>query len=185
MRNFAHSYGDGNPLYCDPALRGDDPLGRPDRAADDDLPAERPVARRQAGPAVQGRQLPRHPRLRVGRELGVVPAGARRRHHLQLQGPRVGRGEAVGVRRPLDHPGPPVREGEPARRGRRRAPDDRHQQRAQGRSRAGQVPRRAGAGLDRRRHRRARRDLRGGAPPGRATLGGGRTSRSGTSSARW
>ncbi len=43
MRNFARGYGDDNPLFASEDVRQDDPVGRPDRAADDPIALNRPL----------------------------------------------------------------------------------------------------------------------------------------------
>ena len=85
-------------------VRRDDPLGLADRPRHDGRPhqdadARRPDPRRDQAPDEE--PVPRHPRLRVGRHVGLVPAARPGDRIYQLRRRGDARRQAVGVRRPL------------------------------------------------------------------------------------
>ena len=168
MRNFARSYGDDNPLYSTDGLRRDDPLGRPDRPADDPDRAEPAAATGSAEPSASSarRSAASTCSSRAAPGTGTGRSSSRRRA-LQLRRDRVGRREEVGVRRTL---GPRQlasvkinQRGEIVAISRTLA--DPH--RAQDRPGEGQVRGDRAGHLHRRGHRRDRRDLRRRARRGR------------------
>ena len=107
IRNFAYSYGDDNPLYTDPAH------GIGSRWGGQVAP---PMMAAVLNAPLRGDRLPKE--LRGGSYRGIhafVSGGTWEWYrpiypgdtHLQLLRPRVGRGEALGVRRTVgdpDHP---------------------------------------------------------------------------------
>ena len=148
------------PVVHGSRLRPGHTMGNPDRPRHPDRPHQdtdvgRPDSRRDQG-ADEG-DVPGRARVRVGRHVGVVPAVAARRSHLQLPWRGLARYQAVRVRRPLGDPDQSRRGDQPVRRGARRLPHPACAHRAQAVTIEGQVRGDRAGPLHRRRLRAHRR----------------------------
>ena len=76
MRNFARSYGDDNPLFISDEYGTTTRWGAQIAAPMIPIALEPASLRRPARGADQAAVVPRHPRLRVGQRLAVVPPAA-------------------------------------------------------------------------------------------------------------
>ena len=178
MRNFARGYGDDNPLFASEDYGTTTRWGGQIAPPMIPIALNRPALRRSAEGADQAAVVPRHPRLRLGQHLAVVPPAPGRRPSLQLRRHRVGGGEEVRVRRALAPGHLRQREDEPAGRDRRHLADAGHPHRAQDGPGEGQVLGARAGDLHRRGHREDRRHLRRrGGPGAGAPLLGGRARR--------